>query len=294
MIFLICSSADSLCPRSSYAGLEPCEVSILFIRKLLKCSILHNLALVDDDNPIAFLNGRHPMGNDNRSSALHGAVQSLLHNLLALLVQRRRRLVQNQDLRVLNQGASDGHSLLLASRELRAFESANLLESRMQLLLLCVDFVAVNELVEKGLVLVFNNCSAFQANVVLEVIVGFRSKRTDFLFLLQVCLDGLSSKLALIHLQCKTNLTPLLTRQICAMLVQIAFNVLRLIVEQKAAQDALPSHICLVGLVRDGVEEYLEARFDFSETIHAQVWCHVVDYDQFFVADSLLIDQLKY
>lgn len=78
------------------------------------------------------------------------------------------------------------------------------------------------------------------------------------------------------------------------MLVQIAFNVLRLIVEQKAAQDALPGHICLVGLVRDGVEEYLEARFNFSEAIHAQVWRHVVDYDQLFVADSLLIDQLKY
>ena len=140
------------------------------------------------------------MGNDNGSSAFHGAVQSLLHNLLALLVQRRRRLVQNQDLRVLNQGASDGYSLLLASRELRAFESANLLESRMQLLLLCVDFVVVNQLVKKGLVLIFNHSSAFQTNVVLEVIIRFRSKSTDFLLLLQVCLDGLSSKLALIHL----------------------------------------------------------------------------------------------
>ena len=79
----------------------------------------------------------------------------------------------------------------------------------MQLLLLCINFVDVNELVKKGLVLVFNNCSAFQANVVLEVIVGFRSKRTDFLLLLQVCLDCFGSKLALIHLQSKTNLTPL-------------------------------------------------------------------------------------
>ena len=78
------------------------------------------------------------------------------------------------------------------------------------------------------------------------------------------------------------------------MFVQISFNVLRLIIEQKAAQNSLPGHICLVGLVRDCVEEYLEARFDFSETIHAQVWRHIVDYDQLFVADSLLIDQLKY
>ena len=48
------------------------------------------------------------------------------------------------------------------------------------------------------------------------------------------------------------------------MLIQVAFNILRLIVEQEAAQDSLPGHISLMGLLRDSFEEHLEARFNFA------------------------------
>ena len=42
------------------------------------------------------------------------------HRLLAHRVEVRRRLVQDQDRRVLQEGARDGHALALAARELRA------------------------------------------------------------------------------------------------------------------------------------------------------------------------------
>jgi len=46
-----------------------------------------------------------------------------LHNFLALLVQGRSCLVENQYARIFDEGTSDSNSLLLASREFPSFES---------------------------------------------------------------------------------------------------------------------------------------------------------------------------
>ena len=62
-------------------------MSIWLGRELIKSAILNDFALVDDNNAVALLNRGHPMCNDDGSTALHGAVKSLLHDLLTLLVQ---------------------------------------------------------------------------------------------------------------------------------------------------------------------------------------------------------------
>lgn len=70
------------------------------------------------------------MGNDDRGSALHGTVECLLNDLLTLLIQSRRSFVEDQNLWVLDESSCDGDPLLLAARELRAFQAADLLEAR--------------------------------------------------------------------------------------------------------------------------------------------------------------------
>ena len=72
------------------------------------------------------------MGDHDRSSTLHRSIQSLLDHLLAVLIQSRRCLVQDQDPRVLDQSASNGDSLLLAAREFASLEATILGEALMQ------------------------------------------------------------------------------------------------------------------------------------------------------------------
>ena len=60
------------------------------------------------------------MGNDNGGAALPCSVQSILNNLLALRVQGRGGLVQEEDLGVPHQSPGDGDALLLSPAELRA------------------------------------------------------------------------------------------------------------------------------------------------------------------------------
>ena len=103
--------------HSRDASLQSGKVSVRPGREVIKRTIFNHLALVDDDDTVALLNRGHPMCNDDGSTALHGAVKSLLHDLLTLLVQGRRSLVQNQNLGVLDEGTGDSDSLLLTTRE---------------------------------------------------------------------------------------------------------------------------------------------------------------------------------
>mmetsp|Transcript_16853 Transcript_16853/g.46057 ORF Transcript_16853/g.46057 Transcript_16853/m.46057 type:complete len:356 (+) Transcript_16853:255-1322(+) len=60
------------------------------------------------------------MRHDDHGAAAHERVERSLHELLALRVQRRRRLVEQQDPRVRHDGARDGDALLLPAAQLRA------------------------------------------------------------------------------------------------------------------------------------------------------------------------------
>mmetsp|Transcript_54753 Transcript_54753/g.114460 ORF Transcript_54753/g.114460 Transcript_54753/m.114460 type:complete len:273 (-) Transcript_54753:1005-1823(-) len=57
------------------------------------------------------------MGHDHRRAANHEAVESLLHELLVLRIEGRRRLVEQKDLRVLEHGAGNRDTLPLAAGE---------------------------------------------------------------------------------------------------------------------------------------------------------------------------------
>jgi len=60
------------------------------------------------------------VGDHDRGAALHEPVERLLHHALRLRVERRRRLVQKQDLGVLHDGPRDRNALLLPPAHLGA------------------------------------------------------------------------------------------------------------------------------------------------------------------------------
>jgi len=61
-------------------------------------------------------NGRQPVRNDDGCDVLrgHDIIQCCLHHRLGLVVERRCRLVQQQNRRVLNECTRNGNTLLLA------------------------------------------------------------------------------------------------------------------------------------------------------------------------------------
>src|SRR5208337_4781333 len=60
------------------------------------------------------------VGDDQRGAALHQRLERALHQRLALGVERRGRLVEQQDWRVFQDGARDGDALALAARKSHA------------------------------------------------------------------------------------------------------------------------------------------------------------------------------
>mmetsp|Transcript_6267 Transcript_6267/g.9457 ORF Transcript_6267/g.9457 Transcript_6267/m.9457 type:complete len:503 (+) Transcript_6267:362-1870(+) len=76
---------------------------------------LDDAAVLEDDNLVRIDDGGEAMGDDDRRPSHHQTVQGLLHQLLVLRVERRRRLVEQQDLGVLEQRARDGDALLLSA-----------------------------------------------------------------------------------------------------------------------------------------------------------------------------------
>ncbi len=61
---------------------------------------LDDLAAAEDENEVGLPDGGEPVGDGDGGAALLGALQGLLHNLLALCVQGRGGLIQQQDGRV--------------------------------------------------------------------------------------------------------------------------------------------------------------------------------------------------
>ena len=108
-------TAEMAKEESCNAGLESSEMAIRSGGELIKGAVLDDLALVHHDDPIALHNCRHTMRDHNRCTSLHGSVESLLNDLLALLIKSRSCLVKDENLGVLDESSSDGHSLLLSS-----------------------------------------------------------------------------------------------------------------------------------------------------------------------------------
>lgn len=145
-------------------------MSIRLGRELLESTILDNLSLVHDHDPVALLDSGHAMCDDDRCATLHGTVQGLLHNLLTLFIESRSCLVQDEDLRVFDESASDSHSLLLSTGKLRAFETANLFEARVERLLLLSDLLHIDEVFQLDAIFFLHALTTVTADIVLEVL----------------------------------------------------------------------------------------------------------------------------
>src|ERR671914_1129784 len=79
--------------------------------------LLHDLAGVDEDDPVADLAREpHLVGHHDHRHAVPGQLAHHVEDLADhLRVERRRRLVEQHQLRLHRQGASDRHTLLLAA-----------------------------------------------------------------------------------------------------------------------------------------------------------------------------------
>jgi len=90
-------------------------MSVWNVREMLKRTILDNLPFLNYYNPVTFHYRAQSMCNDDGRTTVHSLVQCCLHYFLALLVQCARGLVQDQNLRVLNERTRDRDSLFLPS-----------------------------------------------------------------------------------------------------------------------------------------------------------------------------------
>lgn len=99
-----------------------------------------------DNNAVTLFDCRHSVSNHDACAAFHRAVKSLLHDFLALLVQSRRGLVKDHDLRRLDERSRNRNSLLLAARQFAALETAQFHEARIELIFEDLQLFLVDKL----------------------------------------------------------------------------------------------------------------------------------------------------
>ena len=83
-------------------------------------TFLHNPAARKNQNPVRALDCGQAVGDGQGRSARCQLVQRLRHQVLALVVQRRRGLVQHHQLGRPQHHPGDADSLLLSARQLDA------------------------------------------------------------------------------------------------------------------------------------------------------------------------------
>ena len=83
-------------------------------------ALLDDAALLEHDQAVERRDGREPVRDGDHGLALHQRRERLLDRRLDLRVERRGRLVEDQDRRVLEDHAGDGDALALAAGELDA------------------------------------------------------------------------------------------------------------------------------------------------------------------------------
>ena len=105
---------------------------------------LHHAAAPENEEDVTVSDRTQSMGNHDRRPSLHSFVQSLLHDLLTVLVQSGRGLVQDQNTWLLDQGASDGNSLLLTPGKLAALGATFLFETFVQVELAILVPLSIN------------------------------------------------------------------------------------------------------------------------------------------------------
>jgi len=80
-------------------------------------ALFDNTPLIDHQNTVARQDRGQPVRDHDRGALRHQLGQRLLHQRFALGIQRRRRLIEQQQRRLAQDGARDGDALALAARQ---------------------------------------------------------------------------------------------------------------------------------------------------------------------------------
>ena len=83
-------------------------------------AVLDQAAVLERDDAIRGPHGREPVRDDQNRASPGDLLHVLLDDALALIVERARRLVEDQDARIRDQRAGNGDALALAARQGRA------------------------------------------------------------------------------------------------------------------------------------------------------------------------------
>src|SRR6476469_2651580 len=81
--------------------------------QLIMCSVLDDATALDGDDAVRVANGRQTVCNDEHGPAGGDLLHILLNHPLALIIQRTRCLVKNQNSRIGDESAGDGNTLAL-------------------------------------------------------------------------------------------------------------------------------------------------------------------------------------
>ncbi len=85
-----------------------------FVEQLLVAALFNDLAMVDNNHIVGVTNRAETVGDDETGSTLHQAQQRFLNASLGAGIDAARRLIQDQDIGVSQDGACNGKQLALA------------------------------------------------------------------------------------------------------------------------------------------------------------------------------------
>ena len=110
-----------LLPKDSYL-LHVAQAFVVAVegKKFFMAAAFHNLSFVQHTDFISIADGGQAVGNSDGGAVLHQVLQRLLHHLFRFRVEGGGRFVQNQDGRVLQDGAGDAHPLALPAGQFAA------------------------------------------------------------------------------------------------------------------------------------------------------------------------------
>ena len=100
-------------------GLVELAVEAVLREQLVVRALLDDPAVVEHDDQVGVPHGREAVGDHERRPAHHQLVERVEDHGLGPRVDRRRRLVEDEDRRVLEERAGDADALALAAGELR-------------------------------------------------------------------------------------------------------------------------------------------------------------------------------
>jgi len=116
-----------------HTWLQLAKVAVWISWELLIATLLNDLTIIQDEQCLTVADRTKSVSNDDWCAAFHRPIESLLHNLLALLVKSWGSFVKYENLGVFDKGSSNCDPLLLSTGEFLALEAAVLLEAFVQL-----------------------------------------------------------------------------------------------------------------------------------------------------------------